>query len=232
MTRMSRPRSIDAAEFHAFAPRHARCWSKLFLSTFATLVGVVACSPAPSPNDAGSDASGDSNVAPDSGGSGTATITGTLDGKTIDAQGAVALKGVYDSSYPGIVTIMIGNMPDMCPIAQEIVAGSNKANLFLLGFTLGQTTATSTVGVGTYGGSDTTNELDAAGWDSYDATCTQTQDPGYTTALVTLTSVDPYIGTFDVSFSNGDHVTGSFNAPLCDTSSDGGEGDGGAQCVP
>ncbi len=206
------------------------------------LAFLFACSPSPGSNDAGSDASPNDAAASDAtkdaatsdapsadaGASGTGTVTGTINGKPVDVQSVVALKGVYDSSYPGIVTIMMANVPNMCGVAQEIVAGNHKANLFLFGFALGETTADSVVTVGSYGQGQS-GEIDSAGWDSYDATCTDT-NASIQSGTVTLTSVDPYIGTFDLTFANNDHVTGSFNAPLCSVSTDAGTGNG--QCLP
>jgi hypothetical protein len=200
------------------------------------VMALVGCSSPNQPNDAGSDASSDASPpppdastpdAPSADGGGGNTVNGTLGGKTLDAKGAVAMKGIYDSSYPGIVTILVGNMPDMCGVAQETVSGNIKANLLTVGFTLGDTTATSVVNVGSYG-TGQSGLIQGAGWDAYSATCYGTH-AAYMDGVVTLTSVDPYIGTFDLSFANGDHATGSFNAPLCAVSKDAGAG---GQCLP
>jgi len=196
------------------------------------LIGVGACSAGTTPvsNDAGAQEGGPSVT-------GSATVNGTLGGQTLHAVDAVALKGAYDSSYPGIVTIFIANVPDLCSLLKQTAAvgASNtaKANLFDIGFTLGATEATSTVVAGTYTPSSQPNELDTAGWDSYDATCKVTHDPGYSAATVTLTSVGAvYAGTFDMAFNGGDHVTGSFSAPLCDVSSAASAGDAGKDAGP
>jgi hypothetical protein len=170
--------------------------------------------------------------------SGANAVNGTLGGHTLVAVDAIALKGVYDASYPGIVTIYVGNVPNLCSLFQQMASSphTQKANLLEFGFTLGQTVATSIVVDGTYGGSNTANELDATGWEYYDASCNATQSPGFSAATVTLTSAGPtFVGTFDVTFSGGDHVTGNFTAPLCDLGSaeaGAGTADAGSVCLP
>lgn len=206
-------------------PRH------LFVTSLLLPCILVAC------GGSGGGSSGDGGGG--GGGAGTATVNGTLGGRTFTPADAIALKGVYDSSYPGIVIIYMSSVPNMCALYQQLAnTGSSspaKANLFDLGFTLGATDATSVVVPGTYGtGGPAANELDNAGWDSYDASCNVTHSPGTSSASVTLTSAGPtYVGTFDVTFIGGDHATGSFDAPLCDlTLPDAGAADAGAVCLP
>jgi len=170
--------------------------------------------------------------------SGSVTFHGTVGGKTVAFVDAVALKGVYDSAYPGIVTIFFTNQPNFCATAKTMIAsGASKANLIDFGFALGATNATSVVTVGTYTPSGSPTELDTFGWDSYDATCKHTTDTGWASNTVTLTSVGlVYAGTFDGTSNTGEHVSGSFNAPLCDLSGvdrdAGGSADGGVACLP
>jgi hypothetical protein len=136
----------------------------------------------------------------------------------------------------------MGNMPNLCALFQQLAGlpgfHAAKANLVDLGFTLGATSSTSTVGVGTYTPSGSPNELDSAGWDTYDGACNATHSPGTSAATVTLTSVGAvYAGTFDMTFTDGNRISGSFNAPLCtldisDASSGTTSGDGGTPCIP
>jgi hypothetical protein len=167
---------------------------------------------------------------------------GTVAGKPFTSVDAIALKGVYDPSYPGIVTIVMGNMPNLCALFQQLggLPGGHatKANFVDVGFTLGQTSSTSTVVTGTYTASSSPNELDSAGWDTYDGACNATHSGGTSSATVTLTSVGAvYAGTFDVTFSDGNRISGSFDAPLCtldlpDAASGTTNGDGGTTCIP
>jgi hypothetical protein len=53
------------------------------------------------------------------------------------------------------------------------------------------------------------------GFDPLDATCLRKSHSGGVSGTVTLTSIAPPQGTFDVTFDSGDHVTGSFQAPGC-----------------
>jgi hypothetical protein len=204
---------------------------RFLISSFAAAVALAACSPS---SGDGQDAAADTNA---SGGDGGTVVIGTVGGHPVVATDAVAMKGVYDSSYPGIVTVFIGNQAGLCPLFNQLATYSkaSKANLFEFGFTLGATNSTSTVVVGTYTTNGNPNELDSIGWDSYDGTCNVTHDSGFSAATVTLTSVgDVYAGTFDVTLNGGDHLTGSFSAPLCKLTADAGSGggDGGAVCLP
>jgi hypothetical protein len=166
-----------------------------------------------------------------------------VNGQRFNPIDAIALKGVYDALYPGIVTIVLGNTPNLCALFQEMVGlpGSAvaKANFADLGFTLGATTSTSTVGVGTYTTGGDPNELDSAGWDASDGACHPTHAPGVSSmATVTLTSVGAvYAGTFDLMYTDGSGNTGSFSAPLCtldvpDASETTTSPEGGTVCLP
>lgn len=202
---------------------------------FSDAVAACSGSSAPATDDAG--ASGDAAAAGDD----AATVMGTVAGKPFTPVDTIALKGVYDPSYPGIVTIVMGNMPNLCALFQQLAGlpGSHaaKANLVELGFTLGDTTSTSTVVVGTYTPSSSPNLLDSAGWDSYDGTCSATHSGGTSSATVTLNSVGAvYAGTFDMTFTDGNRISGSFSAPLCSIplpdAGSGTSGDGGTVCLP
>lgn len=192
---------------------------------------VAACSSSPATNDAG--VSGDG---------GASTVTGTVGGKPFTPVDTIALKGVYDPSYPGIVTIVMGNMPNLCALFQQLAGlpgdHAAKANFVDLGFSLGATSSTSTVTAGTYTLNSSPNELDSAGWDTYDAACNAAHSPGASTATVTLTSVGAaYAGTFDMTFADGTRISGSFDAPLCtldvpDAAGGTPSGDGGTVCLP
>lgn len=113
-------------------------------------------------------ACGSPSSPPATGGDGGGAFMGTVAGKPFTPVDAIALKGVYDPAYPGIVTVVLGNMPNLCALFQQLegLPGDHaaKANFVDVGFTLGQTSSTSTVGTGTYTASGNPNELDSAGW--------------------------------------------------------------------
>ncbi|MEO9235163.1 MAG: hypothetical protein ABI421_17595 [Polyangiaceae bacterium] len=163
-------------------------------------------------------------------------MNGSLSGKTFvaGAGDSVALKGVYGSAYPESVTVFISDAGEnMCNVEAEAASGSNQADFFELFFTLGDTNARSIVDVGTYTLSSDPNELLTVGWRSYDGTCQRTEDSGINAASVTLTSVSSdYVGTFDFTFKNGDHVTGSFDTPECSWKPADPATDAGATCIP
>jgi hypothetical protein len=212
--------------------------TRIVLAVFLSgAVAACSSSPAPATDDGGT--SGDAAPVADGG---AGTVKGMVGGMPFTPVDTIALKGVYDSSYPGIVTIMMGNMPNLCALFRQLTGlpggHAAKANLVDLGFTLGDTSPTSTVVVGTYMEGSKPNELDSSGWETYDNACNATHSSGTSAATVTLTSVGAvYAGTFDVTFSDGNRITGSFNAPLCtldvpDASSGTPSGDGGTVCLP
>lgn len=220
--------------------------STLALVALPVLAALAACTTTTEPvatGDAGGDAKSPTDGGPTDGSSsakGSATVTGTLGGQTLAPLDAVALKGTYDPSYPGIVSIFFANVSGLCALYNQELnysGGALKANSFDLGFTLGDTTATSVVATGMYTLTAHPDFIDNVGWDSYDGACNATHGPSATAATVNLTSVgDVYAGTYDITFTGGDHVTGTFTAPLCTivppASQDAGAADGGTACLP
>jgi len=191
------------------------------------LIGLTACSSSTSTGGTGGSAA-----------AGSATVTGTLSGRTLSPAHAVALKGVDDSSYPNQISVFIANQADPCALVQSLAGDPNaqKANLLDLILVLGETDANGpAVTPGTYTPSTMPDEL-TAGYTSLDANCQgpQTEE---TAGSVTVTAAGAsYVGTFDLTFG-ADHVTGSFDAPLCALNLDGGAGgsgagDGGTVCQP
>ncbi len=194
-----------------------------FCSAAALLfIGLTACSSS-STGGTGGDAA-----------TGTATVTGTLSGRTLSPARAVALEGADDPSYPNQISIFIANQADPCALLQSLGAdpGAQQANLLDLILVLGETDANGpAVTPGTYTPTTMPDEL-TAGYTSLDASC-QGSDNEETAGSVTVTAAGAsYVGTFDLTFG-ADHVTGSFDAPLCALSLDGGtSGDGGTTCQP
>lgn len=167
--------------------------------------------------------------------SGSATVHGSLGGRTMDVAYAVATRIGDPNGHQMIV--VIGNDPQMCAILQTDFNDPTvrQAGLFQIGLVLGRAGATAVVGPGTYTETGNPNELVAA-YGSYDAACVASGSTAMTgTETVTLTSVGAaYVGTFDVTFPGGE-VSGSFDAPLCDLTPTDGDAsvtpDGGVTCV-
>lgn len=55
-------------------------------------------------------------------------------------------------------------------------------------------------------------------YQAQDANCTETVNEGASSGTVTYTTANSSViaGSFDVTFPSGDHLTGTFSAPLCD----------------
>lgn len=149
---------------------------------------------------------------------GSATVNGTVGGTSFDAMDAVALKGVYGSGETGIVEIIVGDHAHLCETYKQLTPqpGAKKAGLSTFGFALGEPAPGSIVPVGTYTPAASPTELDNVGWERDDSTCHSSVSGGADLETVTLTAVgETFVGTFDITFQNGEHVTGSFTAPLC-----------------
>ena len=70
---------------------------------------------------------------------------------------------------------------------------------------------------GQYAIGATTTTTAAAAFTAEDAKCKPTSDEQATHGTITLTQITTttVAGTFDLTFANGDHLTGSFEAPVC-----------------
>jgi hypothetical protein len=223
-------------------PRRFLQRSTFLLVAFPILMAAVACSSAtgPSSSAGGSGGSSGNATTPTSGAGGSsggtaaiggsATLSGTLGGRTLDVMNPFAAKGIDDPTYPEQVTIILADLPNLCSFLQTATAANErKANLFDLLIVLGGATDLA-VTSGTYSVSAlSVNAQYAIG----DAACQQSSAVA-TAGTVTITSVGAsVIGKFDLTFAT-DHVTGNFDAPFCNIparSPDAGSGDGGLVCV-
>lgn len=140
---------------------------------------------------------------------GSATVSGTIDGKPVPANDAIARQlttttGIMATSR----TISITSAANACPCG--IAAGYSTA----LALTVG--VAGTTVPTGTYsfpsggnagGGGEAQYVVDNPGTTLLVAT----------SGSITLSQVTPSltVGTFEIAFPNGDHVAGTFSAPTC-----------------
>jgi len=196
------------------------------LRTFLIAMGtvVVGCSSGNGSNDAGSNDGGGSDGtadsaptdsatdAPSEGGScgsavGSASVTGTLLGNTLAAKDAVSNPG------NGTPFVVITDFSGVCAMGLNNLKKSSSGLLF-------DFLTTSTISVGTVNvGAD----LDVQ-YATYDATCNSPAGESSTGGSVNITKADACTieGTFDVTL-NSDHVTGSFKAPNCASSSDAGQ---------
>lgn len=143
--------------------------------------------------------------------SGSATVSGTIGGQSVPTTNVVAVVG---SETTGVTTvqldsILVTSVSDPCSFLQNPMNRiPNATSLVLAAGAIAPSVPTGTYDVGKYG---------YAQYDADSATCTLTTSETATSGSVVLTSVssDTIGGTFDVTMANGDHLTGSFSAPVC-----------------
>ena len=175
----------------------------LFLSAVCAL-GIVAC--------------GGATSGP---GGGSSTVNGTVAGgqkvPTNDAIGVVSTQTqtVGTSTVTtALVGVAITNKANVCEIAQ---AHHVPANATIL--SLSVTKPGNAIAPGTYtlGSNGLSNTFVGAEYTQYGASCATSHDELGATGTITLTTVSASAvqGTFDVTMANGDHLTGSFDAPVC-----------------
>lgn len=188
---------------------------------------VLACSSTSAKTTA--DAGGDGNTA-DSAipvpQAGAATVDGTLDGQPFVPASATAF---YDGFA---LVVFLSSLPNACALVQQQQTGTYAASLTDVTFAFDVGSLQSSVVVGAYteviddNPGAYTFELQTDVWSS---TCQHTgSEQGGPMSTVNLTTVGTsYIGSFDVTFTSGDHLTGAFNAPFCAVDVPDGGPDGG-----
>jgi hypothetical protein len=153
-----------------------------------------------------------------------ATVNGTPGGQALSPAYAIAFKGVNDPAYPNQVSVFISDIDNLCSLAQTGGQASFSAMMFVLGQT---DSAAPPVGPGTYTATSSPNEGTLGYYNNVtllppgnNGDCAGTFIAGADGASVVISAVGASIaGTFDVTFGS-DHVTGSFDAPLCDLDRD------------
>jgi hypothetical protein len=149
-----------------------------------------------------------------SGGGGSVSVSGTVDGMPLAVTEVVALLGSQPQGHVSNadVVVIVTNFANTCAILGH---GGNPPSAQVLELAASATGSTVPTGQYVIGATPTTTA--AAGFTAQDATCTPTSDEQATKGTITLTQVtDTTIaGSFDVTFANGDHLTGTFAAPVC-----------------
>ena len=176
----------------------------------------VACSQGPEKSDGGSDASSDSPVTSDASSdtgsscklTGAATLTGTFLGQTLAPKDAISYQ------QGGMLVVGVFDYAGACALGNDLKASSNVLAITYSGTTPLPTNTPIDV--------KATQGLDAQ-YARYDAQCGSPQGESVTAGTITLTELDAcgVAGSFDLTFSN-DHVTGTFTAPTCALTPDGG----------
>jgi hypothetical protein len=168
-----------------------------------------------------------------SSGGGSTTVTGQAGGQSVPTTDTFAIvRNVSGTTTTGAtftqanVNVFVTNIVDSCGVAQRHGDAPNTTTLGLLVQVVGPWVPTGTYPITAPAGADT------AGAGSYfrttDADCNWKTNEIAASGSITLTAVSStgdVQGRFDVTMSNGDHLAGSFDAPVCAASL---VGDGGA----
>ena len=157
-----------------------------------------------------------------------ATVNGTPGGQPLSPAYAIAFKGVNDAAYPNQISVFISDIDNLCELARTGGQASFGAMIFVLGQT---DSAAPPVGPGTYTATGSPDEGNLGYYNGVtllppgnNGVCGGTFIAGADGSSVVVSGAGASItGTFDVTFGP-DHVTGSFDAPLCnlDRSADAG----------
>jgi hypothetical protein len=153
------------------------------------------------------------------GSDGTATVSGTIGGRTITVADAISSNYDYNlgnTLHYGVV--LLGEPASLCDLAAAHT-GAGDAAVLGLSATVLSTSGGNYVGtlptVGTYvvngqSGNVAFGELNASA--SCDVSGTMAQSG---TVTLTTASDGVYAGSFDIVFGTGDHVTGTFAPAAC-----------------
>jgi len=153
-------------------------------------------------------------VSPTTTNDGRATITGTIAGAAIRSVGVTALVGPITNSAGNFheVLVAITNFPDACAVIGNLHNPSNGQVLMV------SVAGTSDVVPGTYSFlSSLSVGLINVTYTARDSMCVRASGADTSAGTVTLTAAGPSTveGSFDVTLDQGDHLTGTFNTPVC-----------------
>jgi hypothetical protein len=152
-----------------------------------------------------------------------ATVSGMLGGAPFGASDAVSNTTTANGfDFPGMSTdVTLTTFAHECALQSSQTGTPNgRVLLLILGIpdgAGGSAPATSTGAYTIFSGTPAaSSQLAEAYFEADDATCRKASSAMATGGVVTLDSAtSPVSGTFDLTFDTGEHVTGSFAAPLC-----------------
>jgi hypothetical protein len=153
-------------------------------------------------------------------GGGSTSVTGTVSGTAVPTNDTIALVGpvsVTDPTTGLAVTVqellvLVSNAPNLCALA---VGKHNPPNVTSLGISVG---SLNPIVAGTFPvGSATADPAAGVAFTTVDATCNATTNQQGTGGTVTISAITSttVTGTFDALLMSGDHLRGSFVAPVC-----------------
>lgn len=145
------------------------------------------------------------------GSSGSASVTGTIGGQSVPTTNVVAVVGseTTNGTTVQLDSVVLTSVSDACSFLQNPTHRlPSTSTLVLAAGAIGPSVPTGTFNIGMYG---------YAQYDADSATCVLTTSETATSGSVVLTSVSSNTidGTFDVTMPNGDHLSGTFTAPVC-----------------
>jgi hypothetical protein len=167
---------------------------------FGMIIGISACGGGTDPGE------------PDAGVTGSATtIDGTIQGHTVSAATTAAVLVA-----PGDVIISVSSLENACASWKEGTWNQPGATAFALVVTSG----TTALAPGSYPIEQGAQPAPYANvtWSVSDSMCKQIDYTEAKSGSVILQTVTPSLvtGSFDVTLYTGDHVSGTFSAPVCD----------------
>jgi hypothetical protein len=141
----------------------------------------------------------------------TASVNGSVGGQSfnvVDEIGQVWTTHVASGSSVSSAGVVLSSVAGTCTIAER---HGNPPNVTTLGIAVEQDG--SSVGSGTYA----VGQGVAASYEVIDAECKGARLEQATAGTVTLTTSTSewVVGSFDLMFDSGDHLTGTFSAPVC-----------------
>ncbi len=155
------------------------------------------------------------------GSSSPASVSGTMSGQSMDARDA--LSKVVTVGTDSVGAILISNSPNTCAKLSANQQPRNAKWIVIAIGTQSGSRASAPTGTGNYTVYSQAAIVGATGnvalavYAATDANCVAVSRIEATSGTVVLTRVDSsgYSGTFDVTFSDASHVTGSFSASTC-----------------
>jgi hypothetical protein len=159
------------------------------------------------------------------GGGSASTVNGQAAGEPVASTDTVGIVETQTLPSPnGAPTtlttagVAILNIPNTCAILQR---HGEPANVRVLSFSVSAPGASVPVGTYPIGPNNGTTLLASAEFATTDAKCNNVATETAKSGTVTMTTISNTViqGSFDFTMSNGDHLSGTFDAPVCTYSS-------------
>jgi len=169
----------------------------------------------------GGGSNSNSNPNPNPSPTSPATVSGNINGQAFGAQDAVS--NVLTAGPNSVALILVTNVASACAKVSASQVPRNGKVILILAGALSAASVSAPAAPGSYRvftaaviNSQTGNVAQAV-YQSVDGTCFPNGDLEATGGTVTFTRIDTsgQAGTFDLTFSDGSHATGTFTANKC-----------------